>query len=359
MEKKQKSKKILFVATETKYIKEYCIPILKHLKEEGYEIHIASFGNEKIEYCDKQYNISFNTKRIQTYKILRDVIDENRYDFIQCYTLWGGIITRLAARKSKSKVIYTANELCQYKNLSIKKRLLYYPIEKYLSKYTDILITTTEEDYLLAKNKFKCKKIKLIEGMCINNYELETELTDEEREKILKEYNLNKKDYILLNIGDFTKNNNQILQIEAIMQIIPEYKNIKLLMVGQGPLEEVYSNLIMKYELSKYIQIIEDEKNITNLLQQCDILLTTSKNERIDLNVIKAMILNKPIIASRMKCYENLLDIDYLINLTNSKELVSKIEKNIILGKRNVYYDIEKYKLENVIQSMEKIYKQL
>ena len=359
MEKKQKSKKIMFVATKTKFIKEYCIPILKYLKESGNEIHIASFGNEKIQYCDKQYNICFNTKRIQTYKLLRDIIIENNYDFIQCYTLWGGIITRLAARKSESKVIYIANELSQYKNSSIKNRFLYYPIEKYLSKYTDILITTTEEDYLLAKNKFKSKKNKLIEGMYIDNYELEKELKDDEKEKILKEYNLNKKDYILLTIGDFIKNNNQILQIEAIMQIISEYKNIKLLMVGQGPLEEVYTNLIMKYELGKYIQIIEDEKSITNLLKQCDILLTTSKNERIDLNVIKAMILNKPIIASRIKCYENLLDNDCLINLINSKELISKIEKNIILGKRNVYYNKEKYKLENVLQSIKKIYKQL
>ena len=52
-------KKVLFVATVTGHINAFHIPYLKWFKEQGYEVHIATNGNEKIEYCDKHFNIPF------------------------------------------------------------------------------------------------------------------------------------------------------------------------------------------------------------------------------------------------------------------------------------------------------------
>lgn len=350
-----KNKKILFVVTKIEHIEKYCIPIFKGLKEEGYEIHIASNGNEEVKYCDKHFNLPFTTSKIKTYKYLKSIIQENNYYFIQCYTLLGGIITRLAARKSKSKVIYFAQEFPFYKDCSIKKWLIYYPIEKYLSKYTDILITTNEEDYILAKNKFKCK-VKLINALGIDENEFEENISEQSRREFLQEFNLNKEDFVFLSIGELNKNNNQILQIEAVMQIIPEYKNIKLLIVGIGPLEEYYNNIIFKYGLCEYIKLIGDRKDITRLLQLSDVLLVTNKIDRQPYNIINAMFANKPIIASNIKKHRELLKDNCLVSLNNSDELITKLEKSIIAGKRKIYYEIEKYELENVVKSMKKIY---
>ena len=52
-------KKVLFVATITKHINAFHIPYLKWFKEQGYEVHVASKGNEPIEYCDKHFDIPF------------------------------------------------------------------------------------------------------------------------------------------------------------------------------------------------------------------------------------------------------------------------------------------------------------
>ena len=47
--------------------------------------------------------------------------------------------------------------------------LLYYPMEKWLSKYTDVLVCINEEDYELAiLKKFKAKKIVKIDGVGVN-----------------------------------------------------------------------------------------------------------------------------------------------------------------------------------------------
>lgn len=340
------NKKILFVDLETEIIKKHCMPLLKWLKENEYEIHVITSGDEEIEYCDKQINLPIQKNKLKIYKILKKIIKENNYYFIQCYNFWGGLLTRLATRKSDIKVIYTVQDIPFY----------YYPIEKYLSKYTDTIITTNEEDYILAKNKFKSCKIKYINGLGIDEKQFDIKTTEQERKQFLDEFNLKKEDYIFLSTGDLNRNNNQIFQIEAIMQIIPEYKNIKLLIEGEGRMEEYYNNIILKYNLSEHIKLIGKRKDIQNLINFSDGLLATNKKVKKTHHIIKAMFAKKPIIASKIKEHKELLKDEHLVGLNNSNELIAKIEKNIIKGKRVVCYDIEKYKLVNIIETMKKIY---
>ena len=63
-----------------------------------------------------------------------------------------GVLARLAAKSlGISPVIYTAHGFHFYKGAPIINWLLYYPVEKWLSRYTDALITINQEDYHRAK----------------------------------------------------------------------------------------------------------------------------------------------------------------------------------------------------------------
>ena len=100
------NKKILVVIERKEYISKYYVPYLKKLKEKGYEIHIATNGNQEIKYCDKYFNISFSKslisiKNIKAYSRLLQIINKNKYNIIYCENLIGGIITRLATRLYK------------------------------------------------------------------------------------------------------------------------------------------------------------------------------------------------------------------------------------------------------------------
>lgn len=50
--------------------------------------------------------------------------------------------------------------------------VLYYPVEKILSKYTDILITINKEDYELATKKFLSKKVEYIPGVGLDTQKI-------------------------------------------------------------------------------------------------------------------------------------------------------------------------------------------
>ena len=85
---------------------------------------------------------------------------------MHCQSPIGGVLTRLAFRKTRrdgTRVIYTAHGFHFYKGAPVYYWLTFYPIEKYLAKYTDTLITINDEDFERAKKKFE-KKCLLTEN---------------------------------------------------------------------------------------------------------------------------------------------------------------------------------------------------
>ncbi|WDC84199.1 glycosyltransferase [Caloramator sp. mosi_1] len=101
-----------------------------------------------------------NKNNITAYKKIKEIIRNGKYDIIHCHTPVASFLTRLACRKVEyTKVIYTAHGFHFFKGAPLKNWLIYYPIEKWLSKYTDSLITINDEDYNCAITKgFKAKK---------------------------------------------------------------------------------------------------------------------------------------------------------------------------------------------------------
>lgn len=51
-------RKVLFVANIAKHIIRFHLPYLKWFQENGYETHVAAFGEDAIPYCNVQYNLS-------------------------------------------------------------------------------------------------------------------------------------------------------------------------------------------------------------------------------------------------------------------------------------------------------------
>lgn len=156
-------KKVLFLSNTANFSK-FNRPFMRWFKNQGWQVDYCSAGEERILDCDNQYIISiarspFNLKNIKAYKELKTLLTENKYDVIHCHTPMGGCIGRLAAKglwkSGKIKVIYTAHGFHFYKGAPLLNWVLYYPMEKWLSKITDSLVTINEEDYENRGSAFK------------------------------------------------------------------------------------------------------------------------------------------------------------------------------------------------------------
>ena len=366
----EKMKKVLFVATVTGHINAFHVPYLKWFHEEGYEVHVASNGEEKIEYCDKHFNIPFERspfklKNIKAYKELKNIIDSNKYEIIHCHTPVGGVLARLAARgtrKRGTRVLYTAHGFHFYKGAPIINWLIYYPVEKWLSRYTDTLITINNEDYTIAKKKFKAKNIEFVNGVGVDEKKFNFEMSEEEKHKLRQELGLNDDDYVLISVGELNKNKNQIMQIETMKEVVKSNSKIKLLIVGTGKLKEFYKKKIQEFELNSNVFLLGYRNDIPKLLKISDCLVSTSKREGLPVNVIEGMFVGLPMVLTDCRGNRDLVTEDeMLINLNKVAEFKKAIE--ICINRKPIEEDAcnvdirGKFKIDVVIEKMEILYR--
>lgn len=369
-------KKVLFVATVTKHINSFHIPYLKWFKEEGYEVHVASNGNEPIEYCDKHYNLPFERfplrkNNIKTYRELKKIINENKYEIIHCHTPVGGVLTRLAAKKARKKgtrVIYTAHGFHFYKGAPLLNWLIYYPIEKWLSKYTDCLITINKEDYELAKKKFrKCKQIELVHGVGLDTTKFDIEISNQALETLKDEISIKKDNIVLTYIAELNKNKNQQLLIKTIEQIVKEGDTrYILLLVGDGKLKERYQKYVKKHKLENNIKILGKRNDIAKILKITDIYVASSLREGLPVNILEAMYMGLPIVATDNRGHRELIKNKkngYIIDSEQKKK--DFCEKIIELSHNKKIYNkfkeenkkiVKEFSLEEVTKEIRKIY---
>ncbi len=372
--KNKVQKRVLFVATLTAHIKAFHIPYLKMFKEQGYEVHVASKGTEKIGYCDKHYDIQFERfpikpNNIKAYKELKNVINENGYEIIHCHTPVGGTLTRLAAKKARkngTRVIYTAHGFHFFKGASKLNWLIYYPIEKILSKHTDDLITINSEDYELAKKKFgKCKNIHYTNGVGFNSDRLDIEMSEEDKVQFRKELGINKDDVVLSYVAELNKNKNQILLIETVKKLKETIPNIKLLLIGEGSSRQEFEKAIKEQQLEENVKLLGRRQDIGKLLKITDIYTASSLREGTPLNIMEAMYIGLPIVAIENRGHKELIEDGkngFLINSKNKNDIYTRIiyilkEKKIqIKIKKENIKEVKKYEIEKVKEETKKIY---
>lgn len=366
-------KKVLLVASVTSHINTFHIPYLKYFKEQGYEVHVASKGTQNIEYCDKHFNLEFERfpikfNNIKAYKQLSEIINKEKYEIIHCHTPTASVITRLASRRTRkinhTKVIYTAHGFHFYKGAPIKNWVIYYPIEKLCAHCTDCLITITKEDYDFAKKHLKsCPKIEHINGIGMNSTRLNKTLSNEEKQEIRRKLGIKGDEIVFSYIAELNNNKNQILLIKTIKELKQEIPNIKLLLIGDGPLKDKYQEYIENNNLTDNVILLGKRKDINDLLSITDIYLASSKREGLPVNVMEAMYKGLPIIATDNRGHRELINDsengyiikDYVQVKDKIKNLIQDKESAKIMGNKS-QEKITKYEVENVLKNMERIY---
>lgn len=369
--------KILFVATVQSHICQFHLPIMGMLREKGYEVHVAARDNleEKnglqMKNADKVFNIPFerspfNSKNIKAYKELRRIMKEENYDIVHCNTPVGGILTRLAGRKLRKnglRVIYTAHGFHFYKGAPKKNWIIYYTIEKFMSRYTDDLITITEEDYNLAKAKGFKGNIHHVHGVGVNSSKF-VKLSEEDRQELRKSKGYND-EFIILCTGELNKNKNQATLIRAMSKIVKKHDNVRLLLAGNGPEHDNLVSLINELDLGMYVELLGYRTDLEDYVNICDLVVSASYREGLPLNIMEAMICGKPVVASDNRGHRELVkdgQNGILVDLNRDggfTDSISLLIENQEVRERfsvNGMRMVEPFKVENVKGELVRIY---
>lgn len=333
-------KKVLFCATVDYHFKAFHLPYLKWFKEQGWEVHVAASGNLELPFVDRKYNIPISRspvskKNLKAYKELKSIIDENQYKIIHSHTPVGGVLARLAARNARkygTKVIYTAHGFHFCKGAPIQNWLIYYPVEKWLARFTDCLITINEEDYQRAiKHNFKAKRIEHVHGVGVDvNRFKPAEKAYKKELRIAYGYNVG--DFLLFYAAEFNKNKNQQLLIRSLALIKDEIPNAKLILAGEGSTLEDCRELAKSLGLKDRVEFIGFRNDIDLLLKISDVAVASSYREGLPVNILEAMSVGLPIIASINRGHKELVNNNengYIVSPKNAREFSKKVESLI------------------------------
>ena len=169
-------KKVLYVTTVSRTINAFLIPHINMLLDNGYEVHCACSIDKPVDKelqrrGVKIFEVPFSRNplgigNINAFIKLEELQRINDYDIVHVHTPIAAIYGRLLKLSfSNLRTIYTAHGYHFLKGGSKLGWFLYYPIEKIMAKFTDVIININSEDYEITKEKLKPKKCYLLNGV--------------------------------------------------------------------------------------------------------------------------------------------------------------------------------------------------
>lgn len=376
-------KRMLMLASVASMIDQFNMPNIELLQEMGYEVHVAcnfekgsTCTDEKILELKKKlkqvhvrfFQIDFErnvmklNQDLKAYKQVLKLAKKYHYTFIHCHSPIGGVVGRLVGHKTNTKVIYTAHGFHFYKGAPLLNWLIYYPIEKFLSRYTDILITINKEDYARAKKNFHAKRIEYVPGVGIDIEKYQNVQID--REKKRKELGVNPKDIVLLSVGELNKNKNHEVVIRALAKL--HRSNVKYLLAGQGGLKEYLESLAKDLGLEKQIIFLGFRKDIAEIYKVSDIFVFPSKREGLSVALMEALANGLPCIVSNIRGNVDLISEDkngLIVKNYKNDDWKEKLE--FLICNYSQRYEmsinskdrVRKYSKANIQKLMKKIYR--
>ena len=301
-------KKILLVATVQSHIAQFHRPLIDWLGERGYTVDVAARDNLDtkpnlhLSVSGEIHNIPFarspfSPKNIAAYRQLKELIENGGYDVVHGNTPVGGILTRMAAnakrRRGELTVIYEAHGFHFFRGGPRLNWLLWYPIEKRFSKYTDVLITINQMDYALAKEKFRAKRVEHIPGVGLDLSRFEAATRES---NIKEEFSLPDNAKIVFSAGELNKNKNHRVVLRAIALLgDPE---IHYFLAGNGPLREELECLACELGIKENVHFLGYRRDIPSLLKNADVYAFPSLREGLGMASIEAMATGLPIVTS-------------------------------------------------------------
>lgn len=372
-------KKALMIASMASMLDNFNTRNINILKELGYQVTLAanfktedSNSEEKVaafkrsmeEDGHRVIHIDFTRKvfnvegQIKSYRQVRQLAKE-RFDLVHCHSPICSVITRTVfhnQRKKGTRIIYTAHGFHFYKGAPKTNWLLYYPVEKFLSRWTDVLITINKEDYSRAKKKMKAKTLVYLPGVGVDI----SKFSDKTKRKNLRaELEIPDDAVWLLSVGEVNKNKNH----EIVIRAVSNMENIYYTIAGKGELQEELLSLIHSLGIEKRVKLLGFCKDVAPLYEGADIFVFPSHREGLSVALMEAMASGLPVACSDIRGNTDLIDREQGGALFDPNN-VESVKSAIIQLMNSDWEQMKRYNLEKiksfnydfVDQKTEKIY---
>ena len=305
--------KVLYVTTVASTMNFFPAHV-KMLQDAGHTVELASNFSDREKRLKEpmlalncpQHPIPFSRApfsrdNLAAYRELKRLLAEGRYDIVHTHTPNASALVRLACRKLRRdglRVFYTAHGFHFYTGAPAKNWLIYYPVEKFLSRWTDVLLTMNEEDYQRART-FRAGRTEFVHGVGVDTGRFRLDRTAEARQETRRALGVAEEDFMLLSVGELTRRKNHETAIRALARLGDP--SVKYFICGGGPLKEHLEALAARLGVGDQVKLLGVRRDIPELARAADLFLLPSLQEGLPVALMEAMAAGLPAVCSDIR----------------------------------------------------------
>lgn len=298
------------------------------IKEKQFDVDVLLLNNSSQIYKEQLLNnginiIYTNTNKlyspIQIFKI-RKII--KNYDIVHSHLFPTQYWVALSNLFNKKTILITTEHNTHNRRRDFK---IFKIIDKFIySKYNKIISNSNETQNNLKKfigeTQNKNKYIVIENGVNLEKFKESKLIAKKDIHPSLKDT-----DIVIVQVARFNYEKDQKTAIKTV-QLLDE--RFKLMLVGEGILEDECKQLVKELNLEDRVKFLGIRKDIPQIMKSSDICLVSSNIEGFGLVSIEAMASGTPLIASNVDGLNNVVSNGgILFEKGNIKELKDIIEK--------------------------------
>ena len=307
------TRKVLFVATVLRgHVLVFHLPYMRWFQQQGYEVHLCCANDTpdpvaEVPFCDRFIELPFSRSPFSrgnaaVCRRLKALIDQEDYALIHCNTPVGGLAGRLAARGARrrgTRVVYTAHGFHFFTGAPLKNWLLFYPAERFLSRWTDLLVTINGEDYARAQ-RFHAGKAALVSGVGVD---LERFREPVDRAAVRAELGVNAGDSVVITVGEHSvrKNHETLLEAAALLP------GVQVLLCGVGERQPALEEQARRLGIADRTHFLGFRRDVPRLLAASDVFVFPSLQEGLPVSQMEAMAAGLPCVVSAVRGNSDLI----------------------------------------------------
>ncbi len=385
----RQQRKVLMLSSVASMIDQFNMSNIRLLLEMGYEVHVAcnfTKGNTCDQRRVKKLCGTLREMRVRlhpwdcprticpgclrAYRQLLELLARIPFAWMHCHSPVGGALARLAGHRMGVPVVYTAHGFHFYKGAPLKNWLVYYPVEKLLSGWSEVLITVNREDHRFARQHLCAKRVFRIPGIGIEAARFQAaEAADKLRirEAVCRKYQIAQDAVCLLSVGELSRRKNHQVVLQAVAMLQKRGWKAAYLICGQGAWKQKLERQARRLGISKYVTMTGYLEAVEELYQAADIFVFPSLQEGLPVALMEAMAAGLPCAVSDIRGNRELAGrygkaADVRFSPTDAGGLANILETMIadpklrrMYGKAN-QQRIQGYELAVVERRMRRIY---
>lgn len=303
--------KVLFSASTYSHIRNFHLPYLRQFQNAGWTVCLAC-GNvpDSSPYTDKLIALPFEKKmhspsNFRAASILRRELTAQQYDLIITHTSLAAFFTRLAAMglRSRPRIINMSHGYLFDDNTPVLKRHILLAAERLTSPCTDLLLTMNHYDYAVAQRHKLGHRIENVPGIGVDFSRLQT-ADVEQGQALRRDLGLLEKDFMLIYAAEFSGRKSQHVLIRAMVHTP---KPVVLVLPGQGALLNESKALAAQLGVKDRVIFPGYVDNMPTWYTAADAAVSSSRSEGLPFNIMEAMHLSLPVVASAVKGHTDLI----------------------------------------------------